>query len=710
MRNGENSSHSITRIDPSIIARLNRVATRLRSFVLVEGVAWVLGVALIACSAQLFIDYMSHGLQRSMRVAMTALILIVVVRVAIRRLIGPLRIPVTHAAIANLIERRNPQLASSLISAVRFAAGDVGSSRSNAPSLMTRVVEEAAAMARSTSFDEVLTNHRAKRSGAVILAVVLICAAAGITMPNVLGIWFARNILLRDVEWPRRTQLLVDLPTVELVAARGDDVVIEATADGVQPRFVEFFFETTSGKSGREMMVTIGSKGAYRYQYTFKNAQEDFTFHLRGGDDRTKDYRARLLERPRLIGSGIEVVPPPYAGLEKVVLGDGQRAAQVLLGSRVTLSGQANKPIASAQLTTDSESVTPATVDGHTVSATIVPDQTRTYHFNLIDEVGLENRQPLRYSVRVMRDEPPLVRLRIPDVGAMITPQAILPLEVEFSDTYGLARGEIAARASREQAQEVLIDVPGFQPKIATLSASVSWPVAQASMAPGESLSLVARASDFDDVSGPNTTESPEISLRVVTTDELLAELSRREQESRMDFERLVDAQEQLRSALLSAFDRFNTPGAPAEELTAALVPLERRQRNIAGSVNALRQQFEQILAGLRVNQLNSREVEERLGTGIVEPLTVLAKRELVLAADLIRQWSRDAAPESASRIDPQQAEVLLQMRDVLSRMIQWEGYQEAVNMLRDILRLESELNEETKRKIEEEAGDVFEK
>ena len=143
--------------------------------------------------------------------------------------------------------------------------------------------------------------------------------------------------------------------------------------------------------------------------------------------------------------------------------------------------------------------------------------------------------------------------------------------------------------------------------------------------------------------------------------------------------------------------------------MASAPVPRERGTRTGAGAGNTLRQRCEQIRAEWRVNQLSSREAEQRLGVGIVEPLTVLAKRELVLAADFIRAWSRDATPESASRIDPHQAEVLLHMREVLARMIHYEGYQEAVNMLRDILRLENELNEETKRTIEEQAGDVFE-
>ena len=174
-----------------------------------------------------------------------------------------------------------------------------------------------------------------------------------------------------------------------------------------------------------------------------------------------------------------------------------------------------------------------------------------------------------------------------------------------------------------------------------------------------------------------------------------------------MDFERLVDGQEQLRGRLLTVGARFAGRDAPGE-LSATLAPLERRQRNLARSVNVVRQQFEQILTELSINQLDTGAVRERLGSGIIAPLTRLGKRDLVTAADLLRQWARDALPERASAIDPHQVVVLAGMRAVLARMVQWEGYHEVVEMLRDIIRLQSELNAETKDVLVQEADELF--
>jgi hypothetical protein len=219
---------------------------------------------------------------------------------------------------------------------------------------------------------------------------------------------------------------------------------------------------------------------------------------------------------------------------------------------------------------------------------------------------------------------------------------------------------------------------------------------------------LRVRAADFDDVLGPNVAQSPDMTLRVVTQEELLSELARREQEYRMDFERLVDSQEALRSGLLTVFGRFERD-RDQDSLASDLAPLERRQRNIASAVTVIQQQFEQILSELEVNQLDTLDEQTRLGDGIVTPLKQLVRRDLGLAADTIRQWSRSRSPQTASLIDPQQVAVLAQMREVLANMLEWEGYREVINMLRDIIRLQQELHRETQEALEDRADEVFE-
>jgi hypothetical protein len=696
-------------LDNLVRGRLRAVAARLRRYILLEGVTSVIVFLMAGAFFQWFVDYTARGMRWSMRAAALAAIIAGAAWLVWRRVITPLRVRFGSAEVANLVERRYPELSSLLISAVRFAGGEVGPSTVNSPALVASVVERTERSVRSLDFNVVLDPRRARRAGFSLVIVLILCVAATAGAPETVGLWFARNVLLQEVEWPKRTHLIVELDGDELIGARGDDLVVQAHAQGVQPRTVEIIFQTVGGKRGRETMVTVGGEGSYRYRYTFKNAQEDFTFHLEGGDDRTGTFSARLLERPRVTWTEMRIVLPAYTGLEAFTLGDDQRAAQVLPGSRVTIRFETNKPVTRATLMAGREALAEASPQGRRYSAEVSPTESHTYHFALVDEVGLDNRRPVRFSLRVILDEPPSARLKLRGAGNMITPQAVLPIKVEYADTYGLATAELLVQTSREESNENSIPLPEFNPPVTSFSTSLTWPVATAAIAPGETLTLFARATDLDDVSGPNEAQSQEKTLRVVTREELMAELARREQEYRADFERLVDSQERLRGALLTVLGRVQKSEDTGEALAGELAPLERRQRNIAGSVNVIRQQFEQILAELSVNQLDTLDELQRLGDRIVGPLTQLAKRDLVAAADTVRQWSRDASTDKALLVDPQQVALLSQMRHVLANMIQWEGYQEVVNMLHDIIRLQQELRSETQETLEEQADDVFE-
>jgi hypothetical protein len=675
-----------------------------RWYVLLEGVAWVVWFVILAVGVQSLLDYGTRGLRLSIRTALLSVVVLSATWFLWRCVLSPLRLRVALADAASLLERRFPELSSLLVSAVRFSNGQAGNPATNSPALMASVVRAAAQRAGHVDFGAVVDAQRARRSKAALVAAASLSVVLLLAAPEAVRVAWARNVLLQDIDWPRRTRLVVDLPRGELVGARGDDLVIQAQAHGVQPREVEVFFTTASGERGRETMSTVGGEGAYRYRYTFKNAQEDFVFHLRGGDAVTEEYSARLLDRPRVEQSQVTITPPKYTGLAPSVLGDGDKAAQILPGSEVRFSIRANKPVVRAELMAATKVIATPAIDGAQITATVTPLETQTYHFALLDEFGLEDRQPARFGLRVVKDEPPRVRMKLPGVGEMITPEAVLPIELEFADTYGLASADLEFHLTREDTRQGPLPFEGFSAGATTFSTTVTWPVGTEGVTPGDRITLRARAADFDDVLGPNRGESPEVTMRVVTRDELLAELARREQEFRMDFERLIDAQEQLRSRLLTLIG-LNDP--TTAQIASDVANLERRQRSISGSVNVVRQQVEQVLTEMRINQLATQAAEERLGAGVAEPLARLVKRDFLAAADVIRRWGIDPAGETA-QVDPPQAALLAQMRAILANMLQWEGYQEAVTMLRDILRLQQELRTETKDAAGKQGTGVF--
>ena len=317
----------------------------------------------------------------------------------------------------------------------------------------------------------------------------------------------------------------------------------------------------------------------------------------------------------------------------------------------------------------------------------------------------MQNKRPARCGIRLLKDEAPRVRLKLPGAGGMVTTEAVLPVELELSDDYGLGAAELVYQIMGEGETDHILALSDFDKGAKRHEQRMGLAVSSLPVLAGDRITLFARATDLDDVSGPNEGSSTAVTLRVVTRDELLAELSRREQEYRQEFERAVGAQEDLRRLLLTAVDRL---GDHRDEALTQLARAERGQRLIAGQVNGVRQQFERILTRMRANGLETEVVRRRVGDGIVAPLTRLTRRELASAADAIRRLAREPGAQRASTIDPQQVRILADMQAALANMLKWEGFQETVTMLREILRRQAELKAETAEEIKRQAAEIF--
>jgi hypothetical protein len=282
----------------------------------------------------------------------------------------------------------------------------------------------------------------------------------------------------------------------------------------------------------------------------------------------------------------------------------------------------------------------------------------------------------------------------------MITPQAVLPIETDFSDAYGLASARIVHASSKSQDKPMAEPLPDFEPPAKTFTHAVDWSVADHGLAQGDQLSLWAEATDFDDVSGPNLGKSSPARFRIVSREELLTELNRRQQEYRQDFERYLRRQEELYSDLLSL---SRPPGSTADrqERGRRFRQLARQQRDQTSQVNAVAQRFEQVLSELRINRLSTPDVENRLGGGVVEPIRQLTRGQMPPAAELLDELSGREDAQVLQQAESAQAAIRNEMNAILARMLEWERFQEAVILLRDVLHMQENVGKETESQIE---------
>jgi hypothetical protein len=754
------SEHEIPRI---VRQKLGQVRCRIRAYVWLEGVAIVVAFLAAAFWIGLLLDWMFEppaAVRAIAVIAVAAATLWLVYRVLLRRVFAPL----PNSSLAVLLERRFRQLNDHLLTSVDLAA-DGEHANPYHPELVSRTNAAAAAAMASVSPGKVF------RRDALVRALVVAALLAGsigifaLASRETFAFWLDR-IALSSEPWPRRVHLdVVGFPpdtsgqrTQKLALDDDFELLVHASSAGYTvPSDVEIRFQLADGRRGRDTMIRVGEAvpGRDEYQvfrYEFKNVAADMTFDIVGGDDRVRDLRLAIVDRPQLVGMEIECMYPEYLArsTRRLPVTGGIRIPE---GSQLTFHATSTKPLTEVRIgaSRTSQDVSLSRPAGDTPWTTInwnygtlTTDDVLTIH--MIDEDGVASREPYRVSLSVVPDELPQIAVRLDGIGTAITSDATLPIAGKVSDEYGLQRAwfayrldegtadrerPLAAQPAGQQAQEELgaFDLRG--------SDELGGPRAIQPQ-PGQTLYLSLRATDAYDLSDAERVgASQEFALDVVTPAQLLALMERRELELRQRFEAIYAKMTDTRN-LLARID-FQESASATDETEAsqatsegAINPtlasdeqraLARRRLRVAGShqnvtqsaheVIGVAEGFEDIYAQLENNRIDNTDLKSRLKEQIAQPLRQIGEArmtELESQLQLVEAKIADptaAEPALAAAIRTADA-ILVDMQHVLERMLELESYNEVVALLRGIIHDQQNLNERTKQRQTDRLQDLL--
>lgn len=694
-----------------LLAPLRAVRARLRAYVVIGAALQFLLAVLAACVLQFMLDrWLRFTVDQ--RAFLNGTLTIFWLWVLHRYLVLPLERPLPVDLLARWIDARHPELHENIAIAVQLADERRSDQQFNSPDLIRAVVHDACAAARRISFMSVLDHRRAQRQGLLLVLIAALTAASAAVpvVAETLRTWFARNWLLQDVPWPQRTYITPVIPEGIESGRRsvpiGDELRIVARIDGEPSDTATLQWWTAGGRRGAEPMTR---RGGQRWEVSLGVLTESVQFRIVGGDERTREYLIDAVERPHVHRTVARITPPAYTGLPPAVL-EQQTVLDVLRGARVEIEARTNRPIAEArfvgpdEFSVPCELLAPDRIVAHL--STVAPDPPDTtaapplvpgvYRFELRDTDGLTDSRPVRFTIKVVADRPPMVELRAEGVGAMVTPLAEVQVELRAEDAYGLAA--VSLNAQRGDGVPTAIPLPEADNLERDYRGAAVLSVPRLGAEPQERIRLLAEAVDRDPAK--NVGAAPPLELRVVTADEFLSEMARREMELRREFERLVSEQRVYGDALervLATIGDESAQNAVRQQLSA----LARRQNTQASRCVAMRRQFAQILAELRTSRVLRSSEERRLGELIIDPLGELGDELIPQAASAVAALRGDAGAERVAAVRTRQAEIVRKMQALLANMLEWEGYREALALLREIIAAQGDVREDTLRAIE---------
>jgi hypothetical protein len=353
----------------------------------------------------------------------------------------------------------------------------------------------------------------------------------------------------------------------------------------------------------------------------------------------------------------------------------------------------------------------------------------------LHDDDDIMTAEPIRLSMSSRVDKPPDVTTRLRGIGSSITRQATIPVVGEtndpqdpskvygVTDDYGVADVHFEFKLDRKKAEDPdpefrLAPFVNRPDGVKQFVVDEKFKVLPLDLAVGQQLTLKVVAADGDNLTGPHLASGTPYNFKIVSDDELLSLVAIKELNIRRRFEQILEEVRNTRKELLLSRTRLDevkalraSPDAETVQKLqdvdgAVALAVERSINGIRKNANetqSIEQEFGDIRDELENNAVpDVKPLMERINGGIISPLhsiNTLDYNNLDNSLVLLRKVLEDKR-DPFTRFDDSvdfSSRTIEHLEAVLAQMLKLETVNEALQMLRDIIKAQEDLQEKTR-------------
>jgi hypothetical protein len=320
--------------------------------------------------------------------------------------------------LANLVQKKYRRLGDRLLGIVELAQ-EQRHLANFSPALYHAAIHQVADEARQYDFRQSVSARPAKKFALGAGAAAVCWLALALTVPQ--ASWNAfRRWAAPTANIPRYTLVGLDGLPRELIVPHGEPFAISGN--------VQYRSFWKPGRVSGELLTQPKLEGAVdsgRISLQIPGQVENGVLRVQVGDAMA-EIKIEPVHRPSLRELTAQIQLPEYLQYpdQTQVLQSGSLVA--VEGSRVAFHGKISRALSSASMQPERGNAAPLKIEGESfASAPAQPDGTSEYTFSWRDDLGLSNAAPLRLSVAMAKDAPP-----VPDLPGMPRDSAVLVSDV----------------------------------------------------------------------------------------------------------------------------------------------------------------------------------------------------------------------------------------------------------------------------------------
>ena len=561
----------------------------------------------------------------------------------------------------------------------------------------------------------------------------------------------------RAEPWPRLNHLaFVDAPKK---VARGSDLrlaLIDEASNLPQHVDLQVWYDGESKSEldtipMRQESVEDNATGSLSTQMTFErtNVSRSFRYRAVGGDDQTMTWqKLEVVDAPRVVAGEIKLLPPQYTGWLPKKLSESSGGLRVLQGTEAVLSGTSDRSLKQVELlvsrSSGADNETKFVGNVAEGNAFEVPsavaakrwliEKTSEYSLSLTDVDNTSTVDADRWTVRVVRDERPTLKLLEPDNEELITPTAQVPIVCEVEDDLAVRdvylrylrtdksdAGETSIALFEAPARRTATAMPEqLPPPRDQKQVRHSWSLEPLKLAPGAVLSFHLVASDYKDQINQTLARR----LVVVTQNDLIDRVGRRQSLVLSRLEQRLKQQRQAKqgvdAALANVQETNKASKSTMDRLQSSLMTQRQVNSALVGDEAEVTKELRRLRAMLDRSQIGEVDVRTRvektltelkeLGEADLDPalrLSTNARQTLQAERDQQDKGNDEVdgvlPPEVGQEVTDQLANAskrqdaaVAKLESLLDDLSAWDNYRKFGQELSDLLRQQRDIQRQT--------------
>jgi hypothetical protein len=349
--------------------------------------------------------------------------------------------PADFRALVATIEQENPQVRHLLSTAAEQEPGESG----QFGFLQLRVIEQVL-----THRDRILWERSFKQK---------FSSATNLHLLALVALLFALCLGGNPTWWhakPGSTSLFAEEITVDpgdTQVERGTGLVITARFGHTPPAEATLVLVSASGKTQRIPLARHLADPVFGA--SLPEISEDGLYRVEYGAKKTRDYKIGVFDFPALTRADASLNFPAYTSLTNQIIRDTRRVSAVE-GTRLTYTLLLNKPVVSARFIGKEQTLTLAAQSN---SIALLDDFTLTntarYLLELVDADGRTNKNPTEFSIVVLPNRPPEVKVTFPRGDQRVSSLEEMQLQGEAKGDFGLLKYGVGFSVAGQEPQFV---------------------------------------------------------------------------------------------------------------------------------------------------------------------------------------------------------------------------------------------------------------